>query len=197
MKKFLICLGSVIGIVFLTWGLCELADSGSYNYRGYITKVDENENGETIITTISGTQESTFTLKWYTRKNAEQKQPIAVGARILLSTAHNSETNIKKLKVMPGYSTVGKVVYIEGIYHAFALGTIEETGMKYLVNMIGSPKGLNTGDLVRFFHDRPVYTNSVSVTSDGSVRIEQGSVEDITEEEIAFIESKGYRLKIQ
>ena len=96
MKNFIIGVGIVAALFLLTWGICEISGSDYYNYRGYVLEVGEDENGDTTIVTLSGNVESSFTMKWYSQMKTPKKQPIAVGDRIMLSTTHYSDTNIKK-----------------------------------------------------------------------------------------------------
>ena len=195
-KKFLIAAGVLAALFLITWGVCEAANSGSYAYQGYITDVLENENGETVLVTLSETAESTFTIKWYTRKSASKKQAIAVGDRIMLSTTHYSDTNIKKMKIAPGYSTEGKLVYADGLISPFVLARAKETQMPYLVSAIRytdtTSDGPKTGDTVRIYH---AYPAGVSVAVEGSVVIAEGASDALTPEEIAFVESQGYMLQ--
>lgn len=198
MKKVLIVIGVLIASFLITWGVCEAANSNHYDYHGYVTNVLENENGETVIVTLSETTESTFTVKWYTKKSAPKKQPVAVGDRIQLSTTHYSEANIKKMKIQPGYSTEGKLVYMDGLSTPFVLVRAKETQALYLVSAIrysdNTPDGPKTGDTVKIYHAFPA-TSSVSV--EGSVVISEGAFDALTEEDIVFIESQGYNLRME
>lgn len=196
MKKIMLFVGIIVAAFFITWAICETAGSDYYNYIGYVTDIYENENGETVIVTLSETTESTFTVKWHTKKSAPKKQPVAVGDRILLSTTHYSDTNIKKMKIQPGYSTEGPLVYVEGLDTPFVLARAKETQAPYLVSAIrysdNTPDGPKTGDTVKIYHAYPV---AASVSVEGSVVIAEGSFDALTSEDIAFIESQGYNLK--
>ena len=121
MKKILIVISALIVAFLATWGVCETAHSDYYNYLGYITDVRENDNGETVIEAISGSYTSEFIVKWYTRKSAPTKQPFGIGDKVMLTTTHYSDKNIKKIKVTPGYSTEGKLVYADGLSCPFIL----------------------------------------------------------------------------
>lgn len=198
MKKILIVIGIMIALFLITWGICEVANRNHYDYQGYVTDIFENGNGETVIVTLSETTESMYTIKWYTKKSAPKKQPLAVGDRVQLSTTHYSDTNIKKIKVQPGYFTEGKLVYVEGLTTPFVLARARETQMLYLVSAIrysdNTPNGPKTGDTVKIYHAFPT---GVSVTVEGSVVITEGSFGVLTPEEIAFIESQGYTVEIE
>lgn len=198
MKKILIGIGILIAIFLVTWGVCEVANSNYYNYQGYVTNVFENEKGETVIVALSETSESTFTVKWYTKMTAPKRQPVDVGDKILLSTTRYSNTNIKKMKVVPGYSTEGKLVYVEGLITPFVLAKENVTQARYLVSAIqyrdNTPDGPKTGDIVKIYHAFPA---TVSVAVDNSVVLAEGSIDVLTTEDIAFIESQGYSLRIE
>lgn len=198
MKKILIVVVVLIAVFLITWGVSEAVNRNHYDYQGYVTDVFENENGETVLVTVSETSESTFTIKWYTKMTAPKKQPVVVGDRIRLSTTHYSDTNIKKMKIAPGYSTEGKLVYIEGLSTPFVLARAKETGARYLVSAVrysdNTSDGPKTGDTVKIYHAFPA-TGSVSVES--SVVIAEGSLDTLTAEDIAFIESQGYNLRME
>lgn len=196
MKKILPGVGVLLSVFLITWGVCEAVNRNHYNYTGYVTDILENERGETVIVTLSETSESAFTVKWYTKMTAPKQQPVAVGDRILLSTTHFSDTNIKKMKVSPGYSTEGKLVYAEGLVTPFVLARTKETGAMYLVSVIrysdSTPDGSKTGDTVKIYHAFPA---SVSVSAESTVVIAEGASDTLTAEEIAFIESQGYKVR--
>ena len=198
MKKIWIVVVALTAVFFITWGVSEAVNSGSYDYGGYVTDVFENEKGETVLVTVSETSESTFTVKWYTKMTAPVKQPVAVGDRVELSTTHYSDTNIKKMKVAPGYFTEGKLVYVEGLETPFVLARVEETQMPYLVSAIrygdNTPDGAKTGDTVKIYHAFPA---GVSVSVEASAVIAEGSLDALTAEDIAFIEAQGYKVRME
>ena len=72
MKKILIGLAVVFVLLLMTWGICETAGSNHPNYKGYVVDVIE-ENGDTVIVTLSGNAESRFTLKWYSREKYKKE----------------------------------------------------------------------------------------------------------------------------
>lgn len=199
MKKFCIVLGALLLVILATWGICETVGSDYYNYVGYIIDVSENQNGETVLVTLSGNVESEFTVKWYTKKSAPVKQPFIVGDRILLSTTHFSNKNIKKLKLQVGYSSVGKLFYAEGLDTPFVLTAGEETGeRKYLISFISHDDELladaKTGDTVKLYHAFPMTIATPTVIAEAGVVLEKSLGEPFNAEEIVFIESKGYKL---
>ena len=111
-KKIMIGVGAFLLLLLITWGICETAGSDYYNYSGHVIDIAE-ENGDTVITTLSGKTESRFTLKWYSReKYKKDTKDIQIGDYIMLSTTQYSDTNIKKMSVDYGYYTDGKLVWI-------------------------------------------------------------------------------------
>lgn len=197
MKKILIGIGVLLVAFIVVWGVCETTGSDYYNYKGFVTDVFENEKGETVVETLSGLKESRFTVKWYTKKELFKKHPISIGDQIMLSLTHNSDTNVKKMKVEPGYSTEGKLVYTEGLSSPFILATSEDTNVKYLVSVVTFDESLNgtkTGDTVKLYHAAPVYTSTTTLVAEGVV-IEENSVAALSAEDIAFVETSGYKIK--
>ncbi len=201
MKKALIIIVVVLGILLVTWGICETAGSDYYSYKGYVTNIFENKNGETVIVTLSGTTESEFAFKWYTRQKSQSGQPIAIGDRVMLSTTHNSDKNIKKIKVDAGYATEGKLVYVEGLSSPFVLSVAPETENRHLISIVTTSidmlDGLNMGDTVKFYHYSPVYATTITLVSESMAVIERGSINSLTEEDIAFIEAQGYNISLE
>ena len=112
-KKILIGVGVFLLLLLITWGICETAGSDYYNYKGYVVDIVE-ENGDTVIVTLSGNVESRFTLKWYSReKYKKETKDIEIGDLVRLTTTQYSNTNIKKISVDYGYSVEGKIFYVE------------------------------------------------------------------------------------
>lgn len=199
MKKkiiFVICI--LAFIIAIAWAICALWGSNRYEYDGFITNIYKNNNGETVFVTLSDSKESEFTVKWYTQNKTQNDHQIKVGDRIMLSTTLFSNTNIKKFTVKPGYFTEGRLVYIDisGSPTPFVLSIAPNTGMRYLVSIIThEPNDLataKTGDLVRFYHTDPTYMSSVSVIAEEIIIIDASSSNSLTQEDIAFVESKGY-----
>ncbi|MBQ7933066.1 MAG: hypothetical protein IJ334_18915 [Clostridia bacterium] len=199
MKKFIIGVGILAALFLLTWGICEISGSDYYNYSGYILEVGENENGDTTIVTLSGNVESSFTMKWYSKMKAPKKQPIAVGDRVMLSTTHYSDTNIKKIKVEPGYSIEGRLVYVDGLSCPFVLAIAKETGVRYLVSIVGHNDSIYTDigmcDIVKVYHMFPISTSTATVSIEAIAKVADGSMSDLTADDISFIESKGYTVR--
>lgn len=192
-KQVMIGCAALVAVFILTWCLCTVWGRNYYNYKGYVVDIVE-ENGDTVIVTLSGNVESCFTLKWYTAKKYEKgDKSIAIGDIIRLSTTHYSDTNIKKLSVKEGYSLEGKIFYVESpviperpflfvndpLYgtHIFEMFTFDERLFE----------GMNTGDVVRVYYE--------SADVDAAVRISDGAYEDFTDAEIAYIAGQGYTVK--
>ncbi|MBQ8848969.1 MAG: hypothetical protein IJ011_01390 [Clostridia bacterium] len=201
-KKILICVGVFLLLLLITWGICETAGSDYYNYQGYVLDMKEDNNGNTVIVTLCGNKESNFTLKWYSRvKLAEDKKNFAVGDLVKLSTTRFSDTNIKKIFVDYGYSTEGKLVYVkEFTDRPYILATDPKTNIMYFFdfnidNDIQNFEGIKTGDTVRIYHQYPISNNTISALGNAVKLISDSSTNGLTEEELKFIEEKGYTLK--
>lgn len=200
-KKILIGVGVFFLLLLITWGICETAGSDYYNYSGHVIDIAE-ENGDTVITTLCGKTESRFTLKWYSReKYKKDAKDIQIGDYIMLSTTQYSDTNIKKMSVDYGYSTDGKLVWInEFTDRPHILATDPTTNLLYffdfsIENDISNFEGLETGDTVRVYHHYPIQSNAITAIGSGVKFISDNSNGGLTEEEIKFIEEKGYTVK--
>ena len=199
-KKMLICVGVFLLLLLITWGICETAGSDYYNYKGYVVDVIE-ENGDTILVTVSGNVESRFSLKWYSReKYKKDTKDIEIGDLVMLSTTHFSDTNIKKISVDYGYSTEGKLVYINELPDTpFILATESTTKMKYLISIVPSDTnlfdGVEMGEAIRIYHTYPITAQTITVLSDAQAFTSNDTSKGLTEEEVKFIEEKGYTVK--
>ena len=200
-KKIMIGVGAFLLLLLITWGICETAGSDYYNYSGHVIDIAE-ENGDTVITTLCGKTESRFTLKWYSReKYKKDTKDIQIGDYIMLSTTQYSDTNIKKMSVDYGYSTDGKLVWInEFTDRAYILATEPTTNLFYffdfsIENDISNFNGIKTGDTVRVYHQYPIQSTTITTIGNGVKLISDNSNRGLTEEEIKFIESKGYTVK--
>ena len=199
-KKILIGIGVFLLLLLITWGICETAGSNYYNYKGYVIDIVE-ENGDTIIVTLSGNVESRFSLKWYSReKYKKDTKDIEIGDLVMLSTTHFSDTNIKKISVDYGYSTEGKLVYINELPDTpFILATESTTKMKYLISIVPSDTnlfdGVEMGEAIRIYHTYPITAQTITVLSDAQAFTSNDTSKGLTEEEVKFIEEKGYTVK--
>lgn len=199
-KKIMIGAGVFLLLLLITWGICETAGSDYYNYKGYVVDVIE-ENGDTILVTVSGNVESRFSLKWYSReKYKKDTKDIEIGDLVMLSTTHFSDTNIKKISVDYGYSTEGKLVYINELPDTpFILATESTTKMKYLISIVPSDTnlfdGVEMGEAIRIYHTYPITAQTITVLSDAQAFTSNDTSKGLTEEEVKFIEEKGYTVK--
>ena len=199
-KKIMIGAGVFLLLLLITWGICETAGSEYYNYKGYVVDIVE-ENGETIIVTLSGNVESRFSLKWYSREKYKKDiKDIEIGDLVMLSTTNFSDTNIKKISVDYGYSTEGKLVYINELPDTpFILATESTTKMKYLISIVPSDTnlfdGVEMGEAIRIYHTYPITAQTITVLSDAQAFTSNDTSKGLTEEEVKFIEEKGYTVK--
>ena len=199
-KKIMIGAGVFLLLLLITWGVCETAGSDYYNYKGYVVDVIE-ENDNTVLVTVSGNVESRFSLKWYSReKYKKDTKNIEIGDIVMLSTTHFSDTNIKKISVDYGYSTEGKLVYINELPDTpFILATESTTKMKYLISIVPSDTnlfdGVEMGEAIRIYHTYPITAQTITVLSDAQAFTSNDTSKGLTEEEVKFIEEKGYTVK--
>lgn len=198
-KKILIGVGAFLLLLLITWGICETAGSDYYNYKGYVVDIVE-ENGDTVIVTLSGNVESRFTLKWYSReKYKKETKDIELGDLVRLTTTQYSNTNIKKISVDYGYSVEGKIFYVETLPDRPFLFINEPLYGTHLFDLIPSDEklldNLETGDRVRVFYEYPFAAGAVTVQVNGLVYISEGSIEDFSDAEKNFIADSGYKIK--
>ena len=198
-KKIMIGVGVVLALFLITWGICETAGSDYYNYEGYVVDIVE-ENGDTVIVTLSGNVESCFTLKWYSReKYKKETKDIEIGDCVMLTTTQYSDTNIKKISVDYGYSVEGKIFYVETLPDRPFLFINEPLYGTHLFDLISFNENmfddLETGDRVRVYYEHPFVAGAVTVQVDGLVYISEGSVEDFSDAEKDFIAESGYSIK--
>ena len=198
-KKIWICLGVFLLLLLITWGICETAGSDYYNYKGYVVDIVE-ENGDTVIVTLSGNVESRFTLKWYSReKYKKDTKDIQIGDLVRLTTTQYSNTNIKKISVDYGYSVEGKIFYVEALPDRPFLFINEPLYGTHLFDLIPSDEnmlsGLKTGDRVRVYYEYPFAAGAVTVQVNGLVFVSEGSIEDFSDAEKNFITDSGYKIK--
>ena len=198
-KKILIGIGVFLLLLLITWGICETAGSDYYNYKGYVVDIVE-ENGDTVIVTLSGNVESRFTLKWYSReKYKKDTNDVEIGDLVRLTTTQYSNTNIKKISVDYGYSVEGKIFYVETLPERPFLFINEPLYGTHLFDLIPSDEnmldGLKTGDKVRVYYEYPFAAGAVTVQVNGLVFISEGTIEDFTDAEKNFITDSGYKIK--
>ena len=199
-KKIMIGAGAFLLLLLITWGICETAGSDYYNYKGYVVDIVE-ENGDTVIVTLSGNVESRFTLKWYSReKYKKETKDIEIGDLAMLSTTQYSNANIKKISIDYGYSTEGKLVYINELPDTpFILAVEPTTQMKYLISIVPTDTdlfdGVKMGETIRIYHTYPITAQTITILSDAQAYSMGNGGAGLTVEDKAFIEAKGYTVK--
>lgn len=197
-KKTKIAIFTVAGFLVLllaVWGLCETAGSEHYNYAGYVVDV-QTANGTTVITTLSGDQVSEFRTAWYTKENfGDRNNTLNTGDYIMLTTVRNRD-RIKKFSVYEGYSIEGKIVHVAGLQSPFILTTDETTKAFHFYSLITANSGAKApedGAPVKVYYQFPVPIGSITIVAD-IIQPTGGEVQTLTQEEIAYITSQGYRL---
>ena len=96
--------------------------------------------------------------------------------------------------------TSGKIFYVEEIDSPFILTVSAETGARYIANLVYSgdivlPDITDSGDVIKVFHSTPLTESTVTLSVDAVIFVENGSMDDITAEDIEFIKSKGYSVR--
>ncbi len=198
MRKIILCVVAFIVIVLFVTGCTPTTGSNKYEYKGFVIDVYENAKGETVIAAISDDVESEFVIKPNTEMIAPVKTPVSVGDYVQLTTTRSSDQDIKKMQVSVGYSTQGRLVYVEGDESPFVL-TETGDGTRLLVRLIddnGTLPGVSgMGDVIKVLHSSPVLHAEPTAAVEALIFIENGTAADITEEDIAFIESQGFKVK--
>lgn len=174
---------------------CSPSGGENYEYKGFVTEVYENARGETVIVTVSDDVESEFVIKSNTEMIAPGETAVAVGDCVQLTTLRSSDADIKKMKVSPAYSTSGRLLYVEGEDSPFIL-TENADGTRSFVRLIDEKSTLpgisGMGDVIKVYHSSPVLTDDPTAAVEALIFIENGTAEDITDEDRAFIVSQGY-----
>ena len=202
MKRITSAVAAIIAFFVLFTG-CGNSGSGgnNYEYYGFVIDVYENARGETVIVTVSDDVESEFVITPNTEISAPVKTQISVGDYVQLTTTRSSDTDIKKMKVSPGYFTEGRLVYVEGDESPFVLTAPNKDGTRLLVRLADSkgtlPGVSGIGDVIKVFHSAQIVLTAPVADVEALLFIENGTAADFTEEDIAFIESQGYVLKTE
>lgn len=172
----------------------------NYEYNGFVTEVYENAKGETVIVTISDDVESEFVIKSNTEMTAPVHTPVSVGDYVQLTTTRSSDRDIKKMQVSVGYSTSGRLVFVEGEESPFVL-TETGDGARLLVRLIDDnatlPRISGIGDVIKVLHSSPVLHAEPIAAVEALIFLENGTAADITEDDIAFIVSQGYTVRAE
>ena len=206
-SKILLVFSIVFMLLSIAWCIYDASEPNFYNYEGYIVSIEQNDKKQTVITTISGDKTSEFVLKWYSRKQYEKDvREIAVGDLIKLSTTQQNPTNIKKISVNAGYSTTGKLIYVNELPDTPFILAVHPSLKTYLLVRIlysnqtvflGSKFDGKTGEEICIYHEIPhtaIYDQITVIATDAYEKT--GNVYlKFTEDEISFIESFGYTVK--
>jgi hypothetical protein len=199
MKRIISVLLAVIAVVLCSSG-CKADDAGDggYEYRGFVIEAYENAKGETVIVCISDDVESEYVIKSNTKISAPAKLPIDVGDYVMLSTMSRSDSAVEKIKVSPGYATMGRLVYLEGEETPFVLTEANKSGPRLLIRLSDErgtlPGASGIGDVIKVFHSQPISAEELTVMVEAMQFLENGRRESLTAEDVAFIESKGYKV---
>ena len=180
---------------------CGGASEIDYKYQGFIIEVYENAKGETAIVTISGDVESNFVIKDNTKVSGPAKEPFFIGDYIMLNTMGYSDEYVKECKVVPGRVNEGRLVYVEGDDTPFLL-QIHDDGERLLIKLIDDEQNLHPGtsgmgDVIRVYHQEVIELADPIAHVEGLIYIENGSRADLTDEDVSFIISQGYKLREQ
>lgn len=199
MKKFISAVMAIIAFLILFVGCSNTGSGGdNYEYRGFVLEVYENAKGETVVVTISDDVESEFVIKPNTEMSGPVKTPVSVGDYVQLTTTRSSDTYIKKMKVSPGYSTEGRLVYIEGEETPFIL-SVNSDGKRLFARLIDDNSALpgisGMGDLIRVYHSSHIMLDNPTVTVEAIIFLENGTAADISDEDRIFIVSQGYAVR--
>lgn len=189
-------------LILITLLLSASGCSGSsenWAYKGFIIEVYENARGETEIVTLSGDVESHFVIKEKTKISAPAEVPFNIGGYIMLNTTGTSDGNVKECKVVPGRMNEGRLVYVEGDDSPYILTELLE-GRRLFAKLIDDGQNLQPGtsgmgDVIRVYHRDVVDLTDPTIAVEGLIYVENGSFADLTDEDIAFIESHGFKVK--
>ena len=182
MKKILL---TIIAAIALLLSVASCADSGEggYEYRGFVTEVYKNAKGETVIATISDDVESEFIIGSNTKMIAPAADPVAVGDYVMLSTTRRSDEYIERIKVSPGHSTTGRLIYVEGEESPFVLTAPKEDGSRMLIRLTdnkGTLPGVSgIGDVIKVFHSTQIVLTAPVADVEALIFLENGTAADL------------------
>ena len=196
-------ISALLALIALTAALasCGGTKEINYKYNGFIIDVYENAKGETAIVTISGDVESSFVIKDNTKVSGPAKEPFFIGDYIMLNTTGYSDEYVKECKIVPGRVNEGRLVYVEGDDTPFML-QIHDDGERLLIKLIDDGQNLHPGtsgmgDVIRVYHQEVIELADPIARVEGLIYIENGSRADLTDEDVSFIISQGYKLREQ
>ncbi|MBO5702867.1 MAG: hypothetical protein J6S71_10555 [Clostridia bacterium] len=198
MKKILSVVLVAVAILF-SFTACTGSGEVNYEYRGFVTEVYENAKGENVVVCISDDVESEFIINSNTKIIAPANVPVAVGDYVMLTTMRRNDEIVEKIQVSPGYSTTGRLIYVDGEESPFVLTEPQEDGSRLLVRLVdyrGTLPGISgIGDVIKVFHSSQIVLTEPTANVEALIFIENGTAADLTAEDIAFIELQGYILK--
>lgn len=196
MKKIIFAVEVLIAALLCLSGCTLSASDENYEYSGFVTEVYQNVKGESVIVCIADDVISEYIIKDSTKiVSAPADEPFAAGDHVMLSTTSRSDDVVEKIKVSLGQSNVGRLIYVEGDATPFLLTEMSEGG-KVLVKLIDDrgtlPGASGIGDVIKVYHREHIVLNDPIAEVEGLVFVENGTAADLTEDDIAFIISKGY-----
>ena len=123
-----------------------------------------------------------------------------INSMALISAYAYSNANIKKISIDYGYSTEGKLVYINELPDTpFILAVEPTTQMKYLISIVPTDTDLfdvvKIGETIRIYHTYPITAQTITILSDAQAYSMGNGGAGLTVEDKAFIEAKGYTVK--
>ena len=196
-------ISALLALIALTAALASCGGTGEidYEYQGFIIDVYENAKGETAIVTISGDVESNFVIKDNTKVSGPAKEPFFIGDYIMLNTTGYSDEYVKECKVVPGRVNEGRLVYVEGDDTPFLL-QVNDDGDRLLIKLIDDEQNLHPGtsgmgDVIRVYHQEVIELDDPIAHVEGLIYVENGNPADLTDEDVSFIISQGYKLREQ
>ena len=196
MKRIISAVMACLAVLLLMPGCTSTADDENYEYTGFITEIYQNARGDTVIVCIADDVISEYIIKDSTKiVSAPADEPFAAGDHVMLSTTSRSDDVVERIKVSLGQSVVGRLVYVDGDESPFLL-TEMNGGAKLLIKLVdesGTLPGVSgIGDVIKVYHSEHIVHDDPVVEVEAMTFVENGSVADLTDEDIAFIESKGY-----
>ena len=196
MKKIIFAVAVLLAALLCLSGCTLSASDENYEYSGFVTEVYQNAKGESVIVCIADDVISEYIIKNNTKIISDSAEdPISVGDYVMLTTTSRSDDVVEKIKVSLGQSNVGRLVYVEGDATPFLLTEMSEGG-KVLIKLIDDrgtlPGASGIGDVIKVYHREHIVLNDPIAEVEGLVFVENGNAADLTEDDIAFIISKGY-----
>lgn len=196
MKRILSAVTAVLAVMLLLSGCTSASGDENYEYSGFITELYQNAKGDTVIVCLSDDVISEYIIKSSTKiVSAPADEPFAVGDHVMLSTTSRSDDVVEKIKVSLGQSNVGRLIYVESDSTPFLLTDINGDG-KLLIKLIderGTLPGVSgIGDVIKVYHSEHIVHDDPVVEVEAMTFVENGTAADLTDEDIAFIASKGY-----